>query len=82
MKMPAQVVVPSWMGKVIITALIGALVTGALGWAQSTSKELSEHDKDIAVQKTDLGHMKENISDVKDSQRRIEDKLDKALLRR
>ena len=63
---------PSWVPKVITTAIIGALITGALGWASSTSLKDTKQDTDIAVLKADQHSIDTRLE-------RIEDKLDKAL---
>ena len=64
--------IPSWVPKVVITSLIGALITFALAWASSTSLQDTKQDTDIAVLKA---------MELTNSNRleRIENKLDKAL---
>lgn len=63
---------PTWFGKAVITTLIGLLLSGALGWASSTSSRDTRQDKDIAV-------VQENQRNVERALERIETKLDKAL---
>lgn len=73
---------PSWVSKVIATALITALIGGAFAWGAGVSSKVSTHEKDIAVQKEKQDNVVEDIDEIKDSQRRMEDKLDRALQRR
>jgi len=70
---------PSWIPRLIITLFITAIITGAFGWASATSTKDVIQDKDIAVIKTNINTLDKSLDEMKMSQRRIEDKLDKAL---
>lgn len=77
---------PAWAAKVTATALIGSLVAGALGWAGgwtgSVSKEAARQGKEIVVLLEQQKQTKESIGEIKSSQQRMEQKLDRALERR
>lgn len=45
----ADGVVPSWIVKVVVTAVLGALVTGASAWGVHLSTKGNDHEKRIAV---------------------------------
>lgn len=80
--MANQPVVPSWMGKVAVTALITALIGGALAWAQGTSKMDARQDGDIRVLSEAKLNVQKDVEEIKLTQRRMEDKLDRALEQR
>jgi len=63
---------PSWFSKAVITALVGILLSGAFGWASTTSMKDTQQDKDIAV-------VQENQRNIEVSLKRIEEKLDRVL---
>lgn len=77
---------PAWAAKVAATALIGSLVAGALGWAggwtSNVSKEAARQGKEIVVLLEQQKQTKESIGEIKSSQLRMEQKLDRALERR
>jgi len=75
-------VVPGWITKLAVGALVTALIGGAIGWVSHTSAQVDRMDKVQAVQEAEQKHIKDDIVDIKNSQRRVEDKLDKALERR
>jgi hypothetical protein len=66
----------------IATTIIGALLSVALGWIHTVNTKQNEHETKIAVIQSDQHSMKESLDDLKVGQRRVEDKLDKALERR
>lgn len=73
---------PAWVEKVIIGTLVAAAITGGLTWAQNLSSARTEHGKEIAVLKSEQTTMRRDITEIKDGQRRIEDKLDRVIERR
>lgn len=77
-----NVTVPSWMVKVLITAIIGGLVTGVFAWGQSTTENVSEIRTENTVLKVKVERTEKDIQEIKQSQRRIEDKLDDVLQKR
>jgi len=66
---------PTWISKAVVVTLITALIGGTFAWATGMTGKVSNQSEDIAV-------LKDNISDIKTTQRRMEDKLDRALERR
>ena len=72
---PSNGVVPPWITKLLVGALIAALVGGTLTWAGTTNQKVQEHEKDIAVQKEVQQTMKENISEIKQDTREIKQML-------
>jgi len=69
--------VPEWMSKVVVTALVGALIAGGFAWASNTGAKVAEHDKKIAVQEERSVETQKDISEIKQDTRDI-----KALLMR
>lgn len=65
--------------QVIVGAFATVLIGGAIGWAASTQKTVQRHETTIAVQAETQKSMKENVEEIKQSQRRVEDKLDRVL---
>ena len=78
----AQPIVATWVRNIAVGALVTALIGGAVGWISHTSAQVDRIDKAQAVQEAEQTHLKGDIVDIKTSQRRIEDKLDRALERR
>jgi hypothetical protein len=68
-------VVPAWITKLVVGALIAALIGGTLTWAGSTNQKVQEHEKDLAVQKEAQQTMKENIAEIKADTREIKQML-------
>jgi uncharacterized protein (DUF697 family) len=66
----------------IITALIAALLTFSLSWVHNISAATEAHESKIAVLDNRAKHTEEDVTEIKASQRRIEDKLDRTLERR
>jgi len=73
---------PEWAKRAAIVALITAFVSGTVGWATATSTRDTIQEKDIAVLTERTQAFEKSLNDVKASQHRIEDKLDKVLERR
>jgi uncharacterized membrane protein len=74
--------VPPWVGKLVLGTFITATIAGSLTWAQSLTTAANNHDKEIAVMKTEQVTLRRDITEIKDGQQRIEDKLDRAIERR
>lgn len=75
LKLPS---VPSWLLQVLAAAAIGV----ATAWASGMSDHMTVHIKDIAVLQTRQDATERDIVEIKMSQRRVEDKLDRVLERR
>lgn len=73
---------PSWVGKTVAGALITALIAGGLGWASHVSTTQGKQTEEIATLKESKRSVEKDIDDIKNTQRRMEDKLDRALERR
>lgn len=71
-----------WLMRATVTAVVTVLVGGALAWASGISREVGVHKTSIMVQAETQKGMKEDLTEVKASQRRIEDKIDRALMER
>ncbi len=71
--------IPGW----VINVLVGVLFSIALAWSGAMTKTVFEHTTEMATQKERLSAVKEStekaVAEIKDSQRRIEDKLDRVL---
>lgn len=75
--MPSQIVVPAWMVKTAVGALIGLLVTGVGAWGTHLSQAKNTHEVRIGVVETKIETIKDDIREIKTSQKEILQKLDK-----
>lgn len=66
----------------ITTALLGALLTFSLGWVHNISAASTAHESKIAVLDERTRATDKSIDEIKASQRRIEDKIDRTLERK
>src|SRR5881397_1597039 len=70
------ILIPSWMIKVAVGALI-VLTVGAGGtWLSHTTVETTQHDKDIALLKDHQDTMQKDIDEMKLGQKEVLVKLD------
>ncbi len=70
---------PAWLVKLAVGALVTALIGGSLGWISHTSAQVDRIDKMQAVQESQQQNLKDDIASIKETQRRMEDKLDRVL---
>jgi hypothetical protein len=77
-----QTAVPGWIVKVVITAVLGALITGASAWGVHLSTKSNDHEKRIAVTETKVDDVKDDIGEIKVSQKEMNNKLDLLLQQR
>lgn len=70
---------PSWLVKLAVGAVVTAIIGGGIGWVSNTSATDATQSSEIAVIKNDQKHVTEDIKEIKESQLRIEAKIDKAL---
>lgn len=70
--------VPAWL----IQALIGIILTASVSWATWTTTTTNKHETRLTVVEEKVGNVKQDISEIKSGQRRIEDKLDRVIERR
>lgn len=66
----------------IVTALITALLTFSLAWVHNISAASTKHEASIAVLDERTNATNKDIVEIKTTQRRMEDKLDRALERK
>jgi hypothetical protein len=69
--------IPSW----VINVLLGVLFSIMLTWSGAITKTTIDNAKEISAQTERNTSVKESITEIKDSQRRVEDKLDRVLLK-
>ncbi len=74
--------IPQWAQRAAVIALVTVLISGAVGWATATSTRDTVQERDIAVLTERTQAFEKSLNEVKASQHRIEDKLDKVLERR
>lgn len=61
--------VPSWMAKVVITAVIGALVTGAAAWGKTLSSRTHDHETRVSVLEDHQKGIDKSLDEIKDTQK-------------
>ncbi len=66
----------------VATALLGALLTFSLGWVHNISAASTAHEARIQVLDERTHATDKSIDEIKASQRRIEDKIDRVLERK
>ena len=67
--------IPAW----VLQTVVGAILTAALTWGSWTSISLQRHESRIAVSESRANTVDKSIDEIKQSQLRIEDKLDRIL---
>lgn len=77
-----QTTIPPWVVKTIVTTVIGLLLGGFAAWGRTISTRSHDHETRISVTEEKVSDMRSDINEIKHSQERIEDKLDRALRRR
>jgi len=63
----AAVVSTGFVVKAVITAVVGALITGFSAWGVHLSSMSNNHEKRIAVTETQMQDVKDDISEIKAS---------------
>jgi hypothetical protein len=81
--MNGNIQLPQWKLAVgsVVTTVIGAILTALLTWGHAVSAKQNEHDVQIGVLQEAKTVTEKSIDEIKGSQRRIEDKLDRMLER-
>lgn len=74
--------IPQWAQRAVVIALVTVLISGAVGWATATGTRDNVQERDIAVLAERTQALEKSLNELKASQHRIEDKLDKVLERR
>ena len=67
----ASEAVPDWVFRIVITAVVTAAVAGIFGWGSSLSARVAATEKDTAVQKSEVGALREDVRDIKQDTREI-----------
>jgi hypothetical protein len=70
--------VPMW----IVQAAVGILLTSGVAWATWASVSSWKQESRISVMETKVDGVKDDIKDIKDGQKEINQKLDRMLERR
>lgn len=63
----------------VITTLIGGLIAFSFGWVHTVNATQSQHATEIAVLDERSKATEKSVDEIRGSQRRIEDKLDRVL---
>lgn len=64
-----QPVLPGWIIKVIVTAILGVLITGASTWSMHMGAKSNDHDKRIAVVEEQQQTINKSLDEIKAMQR-------------
>lgn len=82
----AEGVVPNWIVKVIVTAVLTALVAGTSAWGVNLGKSRSDHEKRIVkIEEHQVVRDKEidkDLQEIKEGQKDMNKKLDRLIERR
>jgi len=70
--------VPMWL----LQAVFGTILTGAVAWATWSTATENRHTAEIAVVQTKVDGMKDDLKDIKEGQKSMNDKLDRLIERR
>lgn len=67
--------VPMWL----VQAVVGLLLTSGVAWATWASVTAWKHDSRISVVETKVESVKDDIKEIKDGQKEMNQKLDRIL---
>jgi len=70
--------VPMWL----LQAVFGALLSGGIAWTTWATVSENKHTAEIAVVQTKMDSIKEDMKDIKEGQKTMNDKLDRLIERR
>jgi hypothetical protein len=74
-------VLPAWLIKAVVTALISAFITGASAWGIHLSSKSSDHEKRIAVVEDHQKGIDKSLDEIKDTQKQQSQDLKEILKR-
>lgn len=77
-----QTVIPSWVIKALITAIIGVAITGVAAMASRLSTEGHNHESRISVLEDHTKGVDKSLDEIKTEQHEQSRKLDRLLARR
>ncbi len=68
---------PAWMTKAIVTAIIGALITGFSAWGALLTGRGANHETRITVVESKVDDVRSDIKEIKQDQKEILNELRK-----
>jgi len=69
-----QFLLPGWIVKMVVSAVIGVTITGAAAWGVNLSRSRADHEKRIAVVEDHQKNIDKSLDEIKSMQRtQIED---------
>lgn len=71
----------NWVVKAVVTTAITLALGGAVAWAAKLSSTSHDHETRITVNTTQIGDVKDDIKEIKDGQKEMNQKLDRLIER-